>query len=369
MEDPNAARPGDREEGPHGLVRPYLGPGDDTDRSPDAMAGYGEADAWDHYIFSPQAPTAAPGGPFASAGPADQADRADQADEQATRLSARQSAGGRPHRHAKPSRLRRFAGIASRPRSLAAAAVSAIAVAGIIFLVLPGTPRAMPMANGMASTASSSDKPQTSLADRANGTMSMPTIRAATPRVVSTAVSRTAKPKSKSVTGTSSSSTTSNPSLSPGSVISIEATTACCTSFSIAHDDSDNRVVITQVTSGSAQAARADATWIVRKGLADSSCISFESADGSGEYLRHHDFELFLDPDDGSAKFAQDATFCVQPGNVGQGYSFESYNDSQEFIRHFDYVVYIASDGGPIPWDKSTLWHHDTTWKLIQPWS
>ena len=151
-------------------------------------------------------------------------------------------------------------------------------------------------------------------------------------------------------------------------MISIEATTACCTSFSIAHDDSDNRVVITQVTSGSSPAARADATWIVRKGLADSSCISFESADASGEYLRHHDFELFLDPDDGSAKFAQDATFCAQPGNVGQGYSFESYNDSQEFIRHFNYVVYIASDG-MIPWDTSTLWHHDTTWKLIQPWS
>ena len=368
MEDPNAARPGNWEEGPHGLVRPYLGPGDDdTDGSPDAMGGSGEAAPWDRYIFSPQAPVADPGGPFASARPGDRADLADLADQHTTRLSARRPVGGRPHRHARPSRLRRFAGFAARPRSLAAAAVSAVAVAGIIYLVLPSTPRAMPAANGMASTASSGSKPQTSLADRANGTMSMPTIHAATPRAVSTAVSKTAKPKS--VTGTSSSSTTSNPSLIPGSVISIEATTACCTSFSIAHDDSDNRVVITQVTSGSSPAARADATWIVRKGLADSSCISFESADASGEYLRHHDFELFLDPDDGSAKFAQDATFCAQPGNVGQGYSFESYNDSQEFIRHFNYVVYIASDGGPIPWDTSTLWHHDTTWKLIQPWS
>ena len=42
MEDPNAARPGNWEEGPHGLVRPYLGPGDDdTDGSPDAMGGSG----------------------------------------------------------------------------------------------------------------------------------------------------------------------------------------------------------------------------------------------------------------------------------------------------------------------------------------
>jgi hypothetical protein len=333
------------------------------------MGGYGEAEPWDHYIFSPQAPSAGPGGPFASAGPGDQADRADQVGEHTTRLSASQSAGVRPHRHARPSRLRRLAGLAARPRSLAAAAVSAIAVAGIIFLVLPSTPRAMPMADGVASTASSSDKPGTSLADRANRPMSMSATHPATPRAVSTAVSKTAKPKSKSVTGTSSSSTTSSPSLSPGSVISIEATTACCTSFSIAHDDGDNRVVITQVTSGSSQEARADATWIVRKGLADSSCVSFESADASGEYLRHHDLELFLDPANGSAKFAYDATFCAQPGNSGQGYSFESYNDSQLFIRHYNYVVYIASDGGSIPWDTFTLWHHDTTWKVIQPWS
>ena len=126
--------------------------------------------------------------------------------------------------------------------------------------------------------------------------------------------------------------------------------------------------MIAQVTSGSAQAARADATWIVQRGLADSSCISLESADTPGAYLRHHDFELYLDLDDGSAKFASDATFCPQPGNSGQGYSFESYNDSNMFIRHYDYVVYIASDGGSIPWDAANLWHHDTTWKVIQPW-
>jgi hypothetical protein len=127
-------------------------------------------------------------------------------------------------------------------------------------------------------------------------------------------------------------------------------------------------VVITQVTPGSSPAARADATWIVKQGLADSSCVSLESADAPGEYLRHHHFELYLDPDDGGAQFARDATFCPQPGHRGQGYSFESYNQTSMFIRHYDYVVYIASDGGSIPWDTSTLWRHDTTWKVIQPW-
>jgi hypothetical protein len=159
------------------------------------------------------------------------------------------------------------------------------------------------------------------------------------------------------------------PGLSPGTLISIEATTACCRSFSIAHDRDDHEIVITQVMQGSSLATRADATWIVRPGLADGSCVSFESADVPGEYLRHQDFELFLDPDDGSARFAYDATFCIRPGNSGEGYSFESYDHPSTFIRHFDYFVFTASDGGQFPWDASTLWHHDTSWTIIQPWT
>jgi Alpha-L-arabinofuranosidase B (ABFB) domain len=113
--------------------------------------------------------------------------------------------------------------------------------------------------------------------------------------------------------------TSTAPGLTPGSWISIRATTACCTSFYIRHDDSDSRVVITQITSGSSATIKADATWIVRAGLANSSCISFESAnDPPGHFLRHYDFELYLDPDDGSAQFAQDATFCPEPGTAAR---------------------------------------------------
>jgi Alpha-L-arabinofuranosidase B (ABFB) domain len=164
------------------------------------------------------------------------------------------------------------------------------------------------------------------------------------------------------------STTPTTPGLTPGSWISIRATTACCTSFYIRHDDGDNRVVITQITSGSSAAAKADATWIVQAGLADSSCVSFESANDPGQYLRHFDFELYLDPDDGGSQFAQDATFCPQSGNSGQGYSFQSVNYPYKYIRHYNYVVYIASDGGSNPWDNSRLWPDDTTWLVSQPW-
>jgi hypothetical protein len=106
----------------------------------------------------------------------------------------------------------------------------------------------------------------------------------------------------------------------------------------------------------------------VRPGLADRLCVSFESANDPGYYLRHFDFEIYLGQDDGSGQFALDATFCRRPGNSGQDSSFESYNSPSMYIRHYDYVVYLASDGGSLQRDTPTLWPYDTTWQIIQPW-
>jgi hypothetical protein len=155
----------------------------------------------------------------------------------------------------------------------------------------------------------------------------------------------------------------------PGARVSIQATTACCTGDYIQHDASDDKVVIAAVTSSSSATDKADATWLVEPGLENSSCISLESANTSGEYLRHYNFELYLETNDGTSQFAQDATFCVQPGNSGQGYSFQSVNYTNKYIRHFDYTVYIASDGGSNAWDSATLWTDDSSWLAASPWS
>jgi hypothetical protein len=155
----------------------------------------------------------------------------------------------------------------------------------------------------------------------------------------------------------------------PGAQVSIQATTPCCTSDYIQHDASDSKVVIAQVTSSSSATDKADATWIVEPGLADSSCISFQSANVPGDYLRHSNFELYLQPNDNSSQFAQDATFCVQPGNSGTGYSFESVNYPDKYIRHYNYTAYIASDGGSNAWDNTSYWPQDTSWVAAAPWS
>jgi non-reducing end alpha-L-arabinofuranosidase len=129
--------------------------------------------------------------------------------------------------------------------------------------------------------------------------------------------------------------------------------------------------MITPVTAGSSTGTRGDVTWIVRAGLADSACVSFESANDPGQYLRNANFELYLDGSERGergGRFASEATFCPRPGNSGRGYSFQSVNYPDEFIRHYNYIVYLASDGGRYPWDATALWPDDTTWLVSQPW-
>jgi hypothetical protein len=162
--------------------------------------------------------------------------------------------------------------------------------------------------------------------------------------------------------------TASSP-FTPGARVSVQATTSCCTGDYLQHDASDNKVVIAPVTSSSSSTDKADATWIVEPGLANSSCISFQSANDSGQYLRHSNFELYLQPNDSSSQFAQDATFCVQPGNSGTGYSFQSLNYPTHYIRHYDYTAYLASNGGSNAWDTSSLWTNDTSFLAASPWS
>jgi hypothetical protein len=149
----------------------------------------------------------------------------------------------------------------------------------------------------------------------------------------------------------------------------LQATTACCTGDYITHDTSDTKVVISPITSATAAATKSDATWLVEAGLANSSCVSFESANDSGQYLRHSGFEIWLEPNDGSSQFAQDATFCPQPGIAGQGFSFQTVNYPGQYIRHYDYTVYVAGDGGSNAWDSATLWTNDITWSVASPWA
>ncbi|MBW8818626.1 MAG: alpha-N-arabinofuranosidase [Catenulispora sp. 13_1_20CM_3_70_7] len=155
----------------------------------------------------------------------------------------------------------------------------------------------------------------------------------------------------------------------PGARISLQATTSCCTSDYLRHDDADTKAVISPISSASSATDKADATWIVRAGLANSSCVSLESANASGKFLRHYAFELYLNANDGSSQFAADATFCPQPGNSGTGYSLQSFNFPAKYVRHYAFTAYVASNGGTNAWDTTSQWAQDTTWLTAAPWN
>jgi hypothetical protein len=70
----------------------------------------------------------------------------------------------------------------------------------------------------------------------------------------------------------------------------------------------------------------ADAAFRVRTGLAGNGCVSFESVNFPGYYLRHRNFEIRLDRNDGSALFRQDTTFCAVTIRQGAALALRSKN-------------------------------------------
>ena len=155
--------------------------------------------------------------------------------------------------------------------------------------------------------------------------------------------------------------------LTPGSSVSLRATTACCTTRYITHSGSS--VVTSVVTSSSSSTDKGNASWTVRAGLANSACVSFESRNTPGSFLRHQNYQLFLHANNGSSLFASDATFCPQAGMNGQGSSFASSNFPSRFIRHYANNVYIASNGGPNTFDATALWADDVSWVVTPSWA
>jgi len=157
--------------------------------------------------------------------------------------------------------------------------------------------------------------------------------------------------------------------LDPGPLVSVQATSPGSTSSYIKHDDIDDGVVLAPVTADSSTTDKLDATFVQAAGLANPSCVSFESVNKPGSYLRHQNFQLHLQVSDGSTLFGQDATFCQGPGNSGQGVSFQSVNFPGRYLRTFNNVLYLASNGGSNPWDAATGWAADTSWLVATPWA
>ncbi|KAH8637744.1 arabinofuranosidase/B-xylosidase precursor [Alternaria alternata] len=157
-------------------------------------------------------------------------------------------------------------------------------------------------------------------------------------------------------------SLTSGPAYTVGSSISLRATTAGYTDRYLAHSGA---TVNTQVVSSSSTALlKRQASWTVRAGLANSACFSFESKDTAGSYIRHYNFVLQVQANDGSKAFKEDATFCPQTGFSGSGSSIRAWGYPTRYIRHYNNIGDIASNGGVHDFDAQASFNADATWTL-----
>ncbi|MGW2724934.1 AbfB domain-containing protein [Streptomyces sp. NPDC001492] len=104
--------------------------------------------------------------------------------------------------------------------------------------------------------------------------------------------------------------------------------------------------------------SRQDSTFKVVKGLADSACYSFVTHDG--KYLRHRNFLLRDEPNDGSYLFGQDATFCPRPSAYSDAVMLESANYPGRFLRHRNFQLELDS------FQNSSLYLADSAFRLVE---
>ncbi len=102
---------------------------------------------------------------------------------------------------------------------------------------------------------------------------------------------------------------------------------------------------------------KADATWIVRPGLSNAACVSFESSNFANGYLRQTgSAQILQNINDGTPGFATDATFCPVPGTERDGDLVPMGGQlRRSYLRHYLGTLYLASNGGADPWDSADL--------------
>ena len=115
--------------------------------------------------------------------------------------------------------------------------------------------------------------------------------------------------------------------LAPGRSVSLEFAGQPGSFVTIA----DGVGVLAPLGTGSADAARRQATFAVIAGLSNGTCFTFRWE--NGRYLRHASWRFRLDPDEGTALFRSDATFCIKPGATADSIRLEAENYPGWFLH------------------------------------
>ena len=113
---------------------------------------------------------------------------------------------------------------------------------------------------------------------------------------------------------------------------------------SVVASDAGGLGILKPLPAAPAAADLLSAQFILRDGLADSRCVSFESIAEPGRWLRHAAYRLQLGADDGSSLLRNDATFCPEPGLAGSGTSLRSKNFPARVLHHRNGQVWIDAE-------------------------
>jgi hypothetical protein len=105
--------------------------------------------------------------------------------------------------------------------------------------------------------------------------------------------------------------------------------------------------------------AQQEATFTIVKGLANADCVSFRTS--GGQYLRHFRFRIMAADADGSRQFREDATFCQHKGSVKGSVSYESFNFPGRYLRHRDFQLWVD------PYQNTQLFHADSSFTITAP--
>ncbi|KAK5629039.1 hypothetical protein RRF57_004754 [Xylaria bambusicola] len=153
----------------------------------------------------------------------------------------------------------------------------------------------------------------------------------------------------------------SGPEITVGSTVSFRATTLpCCTTKYITHVGANVQLQV--ASSSSTVSLRRSASWIVHVGLGNSGCLSFESVDSPGSFIRHSSNKLLVNVNDGSKLFAQEATFCSHEALSSAGTNtLRSWSFPARYWRHYRGTLYVASNGGPNAFDTKMTFNDDVS--------
>merc|ERR1712178_390295 len=106
-----------------------------------------------------------------------------------------------------------------------------------------------------------------------------------------------------------------------------------------------------------------DFAFVLRKGNADRQKVSFESVNFPGFFPRHQGFRIFLHEYEDNELYCNDSTFEFVEPNCGDGegygyFSFRSVNYPDRYLRHKNFELWLDENDG------SDLFDQDTTFCL-----